>query len=162
MTKKKTTQKNEVNNGLEEKILELTTGWQRTQADFTNFRRQTELDRQKLAEMTKADVLLEILPVLDNFQLAAKHLPAELENNNWAQGVRQIEKQFESILASTGLEKIPAVGQQFDHNIHEAIESVASEQPVGEIIEEIQTGYQINDNIIRPAKVKVSSGQKAE
>ena len=137
----------------EQKIAELTASWQRTQADFSNFRRATELDRQRLAEMIKADVLLEILPVLDNFQLAAKHIPVELANNNWAEGVKQIEKQLESILTSTGLEKIPTVGQQFDHYLHEAIESVACEQPEGEIVEEVQSGYKINDNVIRPAKV---------
>ena len=112
--------------------------------------------------MTKADILLEILPVLDNFQLAARHVPLELEKNNWTQGIKQIEKQFEAILISTGLEKIPTVGQQFDHNHHEAIESIACEQPEGEIIEEIQAGYKIDNNVIRPAKVKVSSGPKKE
>ncbi|MDO8444309.1 MAG: nucleotide exchange factor GrpE [bacterium] len=143
----------------EERIIELTAAWQRAQADFANLKRQTELDQVKLAKRIKSDLILEILPVLDNFQLAAKHVPTELENNNWAQGVKQIEKQFESILTSAGLEKIQTIGQQFDHNLHEAIESVSSEQPEGEVVEELQAGYQIDSNVIRPAKVKVSRGK---
>ena len=121
---------------------------------------KTELDRQKLAEITKADVLLEILPVLDNFQLAAKHIPVEIENDNWVSGIKQIEKQLESILTSVGLEKIPTIGNQFDHNLHEAIESISSEKPESEIVEEIQSGYKLNSNVIRPAKVKVSAGSE--
>ncbi|PIS07691.1 nucleotide exchange factor GrpE [Candidatus Berkelbacteria bacterium CG10_big_fil_rev_8_21_14_0_10_43_13] len=160
MPKEKKQRKLDPNIELEQKIAELTAGWQRTQADFTNFRRATELDRQKLAEITKADVLLEILPVLDNFQLAAKHIPVEIENDNWVSGIKQIEKQLESILTSVGLEKIPTIGNQFDHNLHEAIESISSEKPESEIVEEIQSGYKLNSNVIRPAKVKVSAGSE--
>lgn len=145
---------------LEQKIADLTLGWQRTQADFNNYKRQTELDRQRLIKSANTELILDILPVLDNFQLAAKHVPAELENNNWAQGVGQIEKQLEMILTNTGLERIETIGQQFDHNLHEAIESVTSDQPENQIVEEVQSGYKLNGEIVRPAKVKVSCGQK--
>lgn len=150
----------QINSESEQKIAELTASLRRALADFANLKRQTELDQIKLAKRIKSDLILEILPVLDNFQLAAKHIPAELENNNWAQGVKQIEKQFESILTSSGLEKIPTVGEQFDHLSHEAIESVPSNQPENEIIEEIQAGYRLGDSVIRPAKVKVSGGKQ--
>jgi molecular chaperone GrpE len=143
---------------LENKIGELTLGWQRTQADFQNFRRTSEADRQKLIKLASADLIIEILPVLDNFQLAAKHVPAELENNNWTQGVKQIEKQLESILSSAGLIKIETVGKEFDPNFHEAVEHVASDQPAESIAEELQAGYIFADTVLRPAKVKVSSG----
>lgn len=149
-----------INPESEQKIADLTARLQRSLADFANLKRQTELDQIKLTKRIKSDLILEILPVLDNFQLAAKHVPAEIENNNWAQGVKQIEKQFETILTSIGLEKIPTIGQQFDHNLHEAIESVVCEQPEDEIVEELQAGYRINNNVIRPAKVKVSCGNK--
>lgn len=144
----------------EQIITELTASLQRAQADFANLKRQTEIDQLKISRIIKSDLILEILPVLDNFQLAAKHVPAELENNNWAQGVKQIEKQFESILTSTGIEKILTVGEQFDHNLHEAVESVSSYKSENEIIEEIQAGYRLGDTVIRPAKVKVSGGKQ--
>jgi len=158
MPKEKKSKKEQLESEYQQRIAELTAGWQRTQADFTNFRRTVELDRQKLTEMTKADVLLDILPVLDNFQLAAKHIPAEIENDNWVGGIKQIEKQLESILTSVGLEKMATIGTQFDHNFYEAIVSLPSDKPEGEIIEELQAGYKLNSNVIRPAKVKVSAG----
>jgi len=143
----------------EQKIGELTIGWQRCQADFTNYRRQVEEDRKKLLKMANGDLMLDILPVLDNFQLAAKHIPAELENNNWAQGVKQIEKQLETILESEGLTRIETIGAEFNPHIHEAIEHVSSDQPEGIITEEISAGYKFDEEIIRPAKVKVSKGK---
>lgn len=146
----------------EERIIELTAAWQRAQADFANLKRQTDLDQIKFSKRVKSDLILEILPVLDNFQLAAKHIPAELENNNWAQGVKQIEKQLENILSSLGLERIPTVGVNFNHYSHEAIESVASDKPAGEILEEIRAGYLLNRDVIRPAKVKVSNGENKQ
>lgn len=146
----------------EQKIAELTVSWQRAQADFANLRRQTEIDQQKMSRRVKSDLILDILPVLDNFQLAAKHIPKELEGDNWVNGIKQIEKQFEMILASAGLEKIPAVGEQFDHHIHEAIESVPSEAPEDEIVEEVLSGYRLGDTVIRPAKVRVSNGQRTK
>lgn len=144
---------------LEQKIGELTAGWQRTQADFQNFRRQTETDRQKLIRSASANVIEQLFPVLDNFQLAAKHIPAELENNNWAIGIKQIEKQLESVLAEEGLQKIESLGREFDPALHEAIEHISSDKPEGEVVEEILAGYKLDDTVLRPAKVKVSSGK---
>jgi len=144
---------------LESKIGELMTGWQRTQADFQNYRRQSEEDRKKLGDNAKADVMIDILPVLDNFQLAAKHVPADLEGNNWVQGIKQIEKQLEYILSNLGLIKIETVGTKFDPYFHEAIEHVASDKPEEEIVEEVAAGYKFDGTVIRPAKVKVSSGK---
>lgn len=144
---------------LEQKVTDLTAGWQRSQADFQNFRRQTEEDHKKLANNAKADMMVDILPVLDNFQLAAKHVPAELEGNNWVQGIKQIEKQLESILSSLGLIKIETIGIKFDPYFHEAIEHVSSKKPEEEIVEEVASGYKFDGTVIRPAKVKVSSGK---
>ena len=144
---------------LEQKIGEITTGWQRTQADFVNYKRQVELDRAKLIKSANYDLIMSLLPILDNFQLAAKHAPKELENNNWAIGVKQIEKQLETVLLEEGLQKIDSLGQQFDHNLHEAIEHLSSDKLEGEIVEEILAGYKYHDAVIRPAKVKVSSGK---
>jgi len=84
----------------EQKIAELTASWQRTQADFSNFRRATELDRQRLAEMIKADVLLEILPVVDNFEASLSHVPASEKENKWVEGIVYIKKQLEDVLKS--------------------------------------------------------------
>jgi len=159
-TTNNTNQTNQVDE-LEQKVGELTLGWQRCQADFTNYRRQTEEDRKKLIKVANFDLIESILPVLDNFQLAAKHVPKELESNNWAIGIKQIEKQLENILENEGLKKIETIGQQFNPAIHEAIEHISSDQPENVIVEEISSGYQFDGQLVRPAKVKVSSGSKS-
>lgn len=144
---------------LEQKIADLTAGWQRTQADFINFKKQSQEEKAKYCRAANANLIYELLPVLDNFQLAAKHSPEELTNNGWVQGIKQIEKQLEDILLSVGLEKIETVGQMFDPAIHEAIEHVKSDLPEDEITEEILSGYKFDSDVLRPAKVKVSKGK---
>lgn len=141
---------------LEEKITELTSGWQRTQADFLNFKKQSADERIRLIESAGSDIVEQLLPVLDHFQLAAKHLPDELKDNNWAIGIKQIEKQFENILFENKLERIESVGREFNPEFHEAIEEVDSDQPSGIITEEILSGYKFAGKVIRPAKVKVA------
>ena len=142
-----------------EKINELTLGWQRTQADFVNFKTKAAEDKINFYKNANADLIYELLPVLDNFQRAAQHTPKELENDNWAIGIKQIEKQFENILTENGLEKIESLGQEFDHNFHEAIEHIPSIKPENEIVEEVLSGYKFNGEVLRPAKVKVSKGK---
>lgn len=141
----------------EAKIAELTAGWQRTQADFLNYKKQASDERANLISSANADLIYEILPVLDNFKLAADHMPAELADNNWAQGIKQVERQLESILQNEGLERIKSVGEQFDPNLHEAIEHIENNKPENEIVGEILPGYIYNGKVLRPAKVKVSS-----
>ncbi|HPL01479.1 MAG TPA: nucleotide exchange factor GrpE [bacterium] len=141
---------------LESKITELTSGWQRTQADFLNFKKQAANERLKLISSAGADIVEQLLPVLDHFQLAAKHLPKELETDNWAQGIKQIEKQFENILFDNGLERIESIDQEFNPQIHEAVEEIESEKPAGTVVEEILSGYRYAGEVLRPAKVKVA------
>ena len=141
---------------LESKIAELTSGWQRTQADFLNYKKQAADERLKLISSAGADIALQLLPVLDHFQLAAKHLPKELETDNWTQGIKQIEKQFENILFDNGLERIESIGQEFNPQIHEAVEEIESEKPAGTVVEEILSGYRYAGEVLRPAKVKVA------
>ena len=141
---------------LEEKIAELTAGWQRTQADFENYKKQSQKEKEKNIRSANANLIFELLPVLDNFQLATKHLPGDLQNNNWAQGVQQMEKQFEYIIYQSGLTKIETIGLEFDPELHEAIGEVKSDKKDGTIVEEILAGYIFNNIVLRPAKVKVA------
>lgn len=141
---------------LEGKIAELTTGWQRTQADFLNYKKQNADERLRLINSAGTDIVEQLLPVLDHFQLAAKHLPKNLQNDNWALGIKQIEKQFEGILFDNGLERIESVGQEFNPEYHEAIEEAKSDKLSGTVIEEILSGYKFAGQVLRPAKVKVA------
>jgi molecular chaperone GrpE len=134
----------------------------RVQADFDNYRKRTQKEKEDYGKYLNTDLVLRILPVLDNFKLAMKHQPKEIAENNWAQGVWQIEKQLEQVMADEGLTEIPTLGQKFNHHFHEAIEEVESKKPPGEITEVIMAGYMLGDKVIRHAKVKVSKLKEGE
>ncbi len=132
---------------------------QRLAADFANYRRRTEAERQAVVALAEARTLLELTPVLDNFRRASEHLPVELKDNNWVIGVLHVEHQLEQILAEFGLAKLKTSGEPFNPQFHEAIEHETSQTvPANHITVEIESGYRLNDQILKPAKVKVSSG----
>ncbi len=125
-------------------------------ADLENYRKQVEKDQQDSAKFASERFLITILPVLDNFKRAANHLPTELKKDEWVKGVTGIEKQFEQTLESLGLKKIEAkVGDACDANKHEAIATGEGES--GKIIEVVEEGYELNEKVLRAAKVRVGS-----
>src|SRR5476649_940639 len=103
---KKTTEED-----LQNEFDELKSLLQRTQADFVNYRRRNEEDKSTFVRLATSDLVEQLLPVMDNFALAAKHIPAELAENSWAQGIQAIEKQFEQILLTNGLERVETEGK---------------------------------------------------
>lgn len=142
---------------LRKKITELENGWRRTQADFENFKKRAEETRFEQIELEKANFLIKITPVLDNFYRAIEMAP---KNNEWLEGVVQIEKQLEDILFNEGLEKIPAnTGTKFDPNFHEAISYEENELAPDIIISEFESGWMFGSRVIKPAKVRVSKGK---
>ena len=142
----------------EQKIGELTESLQRLQAEFENYKKRQAEEQASTMVRAKEMVLTELLPALDNFDLATSHLPAELEGNSWAQGMQYVGQQLTQKLDELGVNKIMPAGEQFDHNFHEAIEHVQSDKPEGIITDVITPGYQIGDRVVRPARVKVSGG----
>lgn len=142
----------------EQRIGELTEALQRLQAEFENYKKRQAQESIETMNRAKEMVLSELLPALDNFDLAASHLPDELEGNSWAQGMQYVGQQLTQKLDELGVKKITPAGEQFDHNLHEAIEHVASDKPEGIITDVITPGYQIGDKVVRPARVKVSGG----
>jgi molecular chaperone GrpE len=142
----------------EQRIGELTESLQRLQAEFENYKKRQTEEQATTMVRAKEMVLNELLPALDNFDLAASHLPAELEGNSWAQGMQYVGQQLTQKLDDLGVKKIVPAGEEFDHNLHEAIEHVQSDKPEGIITDVITPGYQIGDRVVRPARVKVSGG----
>lgn len=139
-----------------QQIAELTDALQRERADAMNVRRRAEEERAGLGSFYKANVVRELLPVIDNFERALKHLPKELEGNDYIKGVQGIAKQFEDVLSKLGVERIKTVGEPFDPKLHEAISHEEGDGP--ELVsEELQAGYKIGDEIIRHAMVRVKS-----
>jgi molecular chaperone GrpE len=147
-----------IQNNLEKEFDELKSLLQRTQADFVNYRHRNEEDKQNFVKFAAADVIEQILPVMDNFQMAAKHTPENLAQDNWVKGIQAIEKQLEQILQANGLEKVETIGHQFNPNVHEAIgQSPDSDKENNEIISEEAPGYMLNGKLLRPAKVIVNN-----
>ena len=140
---------------LEHKVAELTEALQRERADSDNIRRRHEEQIGGLKNLVKANVVRELLPVIDNFERALKHVPKELEKNDYVKGVNAIVLQFEKTLEQMGVERIKTTGQVFDPVLHEAVAMEESDGTVEVISEELQPGYKLNDEIIRHAMVKV-------
>ncbi len=145
----------EVEDG-KKKAEEYLNNWKRAEADFINYKkRQSELFSD-MANAANFNMVLEILPIYDTFCLAVGHTPEDIKNTEWAKGVIQLKNQLEGLLKNKGLEEIKSVGEKFDPEFHEAVEMVDSEKPEGEILEEVQKGYNLNSAVIRTAKVKVA------
>jgi molecular chaperone GrpE len=139
---------------LQSRIDELTGDLQRLQAEFINYKRREAEAKAEILNLAKRDVIMQLLPLLDNLDRALAHRPAELKDNAWATGVEQVAKQSQDTLAKLGVIKIESVGQPFDHDLHEAI---GYEDGEGEevVTEEMQPGYKMGDQVIRHAIVKV-------
>lgn len=127
----------------------------RTTADFDNFRKRTRQEKEELGQYATLKLIQEVLPVLDNFQLA---LAAETADaNSLKQGIEMVFRQFQSILEKAGVQSIEAVGQPFDPNVHEAVMQVQSdEHEPGTVVEELRKGYMLYEKVVRPAMVKVA------
>lgn len=141
---------------LKTKVDELTADLQRIQADFVNFRRRSDDERGEFLTLAKQDVILQLLPVLDNIGRALSHTPDDLKDNPWAKGVSQIAKQAEETLRGLGVETFGQVGEPFDPNLHEAIGYEEGEGDQETISEVLQAGYKLGDKVIRHAMVRVA------
>ena len=140
----------------EKQKAEFLVGWQRTRADFLNYKKE-EMERiGGLMVYAGEELILKILPILDNFEVAEKKLPENLKNDENMKGILQIKNQIQDFLKNQGVEEIKSIGEKFDPNFHEVAEEVEvkAKEP-GIIVEEIQKGYKINGRLLRPAKVKV-------
>lgn len=136
-------------------------GWQRAKADYANLDRDWRERQQQFMGMAKAAIVLELLPIHDNLQLAVQHVPSDRSGEGWVQGFVQVARQLEQLLTHMGLERLPAP-VTYDPAAHEAVAREASELPEGAVIREVRPGYRLAGQLIRPAQVAVSSGPSGE
>ncbi len=129
---------------------------QRERASFQNYKKRVEAERLAQAERIRGEILIRLLPVLDDFYRALEAVPAE-ERDSWYEGVVLIQRKLERFLEEQGVTEIPALGQPFDPNYHEAVgvEENAEAEP-DTIVEVVQRGYQQRDRVLRPALVRVA------
>lgn len=140
---------------LQQQIEELTAAVQRERADAINMRRQHEAQVASLKAAIKGNVVRDLLPVIDNFERALKHVPEDLKDHDYIKGVQGVVKQFEKTLADLGVEKIKTVGEPFDPKWHEAVMMEEGDGTEEVVSEELQPGYRLGDEVIRHAMVKV-------
>jgi len=142
------------------KIAELTEALQRERADAINLRRRTEEERAQMGDFYKAMIVRELLPALDNLERALKHVPKDLKGNDYVKGVQGVAKQFEQVMATLGVERIKTVDKHFNPHLHEAVHMDDGDGEHEIITEELQSGYKLGDEVIRPAMVKVKKEKK--
>ncbi|WP_246020955.1 nucleotide exchange factor GrpE [Paenibacillus lentus] len=129
----------------------------RAQADFDNFRRRTQKEKEELGKYASAKLITELLPVIDNFERALASGEQGTDVTSYAKGVEMIFRQLEGVLGSEGLKAMETVGEPFNPEFHQAIMQVESdEHEEGIVVEEVQKGYMLKDKVLRPAMVKVS------
>lgn len=138
-------------------------GWQRAQAEFSNYRRRQEADWQQRVQMSNVDLIARILPVLDDLERAMQTLPPGLQTLTWVGGIFLILRKLELTLDSQGVRPIETAGRTFDPLYHEAVtyeEAPGYEE--GQIIGEVQRGYTLGERVIRPALVRVARARNEQ
>ena len=134
-----------------------TRSWQRTAADFANYRRRTEEERGVMAQLSNAVLITKLLAVLDDFDRALASVPEDV-HEGWVEGIQLVERKLRTVLESEGVTAIDAVGQPFDPNLHEAVvHQETSDYPDNYVMDEVQRGYRLGDRVLRPALVRVAN-----
>lgn len=145
---------------LEQQIADLTLDVQRTRADFENYRKRVEQEKEMARASGRAGAIMKLLPVVDNIERAIAHLPEDLQENAWAASVVKLTKNLEKSLSDMGVERIDAkAGTAFNPDLHDAVQF--DEEAEGEhelIAEELQPGYKVDGIVMRPSMVKVTRG----
>ncbi|NLL90498.1 MAG: nucleotide exchange factor GrpE [Dehalococcoidales bacterium] len=131
--------------------------WKRAQADFINYKRRSELEKEDTIKFGNTVLIRELLPVLDDLQRALGSIPQEISDIPWVEGIRLIERKFNKSLESQGVKEIKTEGEAFDPNVHEAVLHVDGAD--GMVVKELQKGYKLYDRVIRPAMVTVGNGK---
>jgi molecular chaperone GrpE len=134
--------------------------WKRAQADFVNYKRRAEQDRKDMGTYANTQLILKLLPILDDFDRAFDAISHKHAKTDWVEGVRLVERKFKKVLEDLGLTEIKAKGEVFDPNLHEALMHVKGED--GVVVQELEKGYRLGDKIIRPSKVAVGNGEPVE
>jgi|SRR6267142_684415 len=129
---------------------------QRMAADFANYRKRNEAERNDFAKFAKSDLIAKLLDVLDAYDRALATVPDELKGSSWVDGMWLIERKLRTVLEAEGLQAIDSLGKPFDPHEHEAIAHVESDEPEGTVITEHQKAYRLHDRVIRPAMVTVA------
>ncbi|MBS3069171.1 nucleotide exchange factor GrpE [Candidatus Micrarchaeota archaeon] len=148
----------------------------RIAAEYDNFRKRTAKEKEELMLNAKAAMLLKIIPMYEELEMAAKAAEKSVKNANAAEsagenamgenaiiaGVKMLCTKFSKMLSEEGIVRMQALGKKFDPYLHDVVSHVESEKPLGEIVQIVQDGYNLNGKVLRHAVVIVSNGKKEE
>lgn len=142
----------------DKKTQELNDKLMRTIAEFDNFRKRSEKEKNAMFEIGAKAIIEKILPVIDNFERGLDSISEEEKGSAFAQGIEQIYKQFVNVLDDAGVKVIESVGKEFDPNLHNAVMHVEDDS-LGEniVAEEFQKGYMYKESVVRHSMVKVAN-----
>jgi len=134
--------------------------WQRSAADFQNLKRRMEQERGEVARLANASLVINLLPLMDDLERALRNVDTKLAGLTWIDGIWLIYRKFAAVLENAGVKEIPADGQPFDPQVHEAISEAPGEE--GKVVSVVQKGYQLGDRVVRPAMVIVGKAGAEE
>ncbi len=148
-------EENKVVDEKQQELDEITDRYKRVLAEFENFKKRSQKEREGLYNSILSDVITVILPVVDNLENAVK---AETEDVKYKEGIELVLKQLKDVLASKGIKEIQAIGETFDPSLHEAVSSIQDDSKgQQEIVEEYRKGYKIGSKVIRHSMVVVAN-----
>ncbi|MHB8708987.1 MAG: nucleotide exchange factor GrpE [Desulfuromonadales bacterium] len=135
----------------------------RERAELENFRKRTQRDKEEFRIFTRKELLLEVLPVLDNLERALSHAGQNGESQGLLEGVTMTVTQFRKVIEDFGARPMVTVGAPFDPNLHQAMAQVeTAEQSPGTVVSEFQRGYLLHERLLRPALVVVAKAPSGE
>lgn len=134
--------------------------WQRTEADFRNYRMREEKEKKETINWANSTLVCDILPVLDAFDRAFEGAATTGKSLNWITGFRQIQRMLLDVLSKHGVSEVTCLGEAFDPSLHEAV--AQGEGAEGEIIDEVRKGYKLNERLVRAPQVVVGKGGQRE
>ena len=140
-----------------EKAQSYLASWQRAAADYQNFKRRVEQEREELARLANAALIINLLPIVDDLERALENVDTALAGLTWVDGIRLIHRKFQALLEMSGVTEIAADSEAFDPNVHEAVMFGDGED--GKVIGVVQKGYKLGGRVLRPAMVVVGKGE---
>ena len=133
-------------------------GWKKALADYQNLQKESDKRLAQLNDFVLSSVVLELLPVFDNYEIALSHVPPAQKKEAWVQGLEHTLKLWQNFLRDHKVERISSVGKNFDPNQHEAVGHISDEKKADQIVvEELQSGYSCQQMVLRPAKVIINN-----
>ncbi len=134
--------------------------WKRAQADYSNLKRRTDQEKLEMAKYANTQLIIDLLPALDDLERAFQNMPHRMAKTEWAEGFRLIASKLMATLEAQGLKAIDAVGKPFDPSLHDACLHEKGKE--GVVVKDLRKGYTLFDKVIRPTQAVVGNGEKDE